>query len=118
MRLACCAILLAGVSACTPDEIAMVQWIDSQPVGCHQAVDRYWPPSSAGWAHRVVNRESRGRPEAQNRRSSAAGCFQLMKVHAWRFDATGSSWSARYDPAANILAGLHLYREQGSRPWR
>ena len=117
-RLTLVLIVLFTLTACTPDEVAFWQWWNTQPIGCHDAVDFYWPTDSRAWAHRIVQRESGGDPAEQNPRSSAAGCFQLMRVHAWRFDATGSSWAARYDARANTVAALHLYREQGSRPWR
>lgn len=84
---------------------------------CHQAVDALWPSGSRQWAHNVVDRESGGDATAQNPRSSAAGCFQLLRMHSWRFDATGTSWAQRYDPVANTLAALHLYNEAGTRPW-
>jgi hypothetical protein len=106
-------------TACTPDEIALwTWWMEQQPATCHDAVDRYWPDGSKGWAHRIVNRESGGDTSQKNRRSSASGCFQLIKVHAWRYEAVGYSWADRFNPTANTLAALNLYSEQGSRPWR
>ena len=115
-RLAVVAIVL--LSACTPAQVAAwTAWHQSTQT-CHGAVDALWPANSKAWAHRIVERESRGNARAQNRRSSAAGCFQLLRVHASRFSATGSSWSDRYDARANTLAALDLYREQGTRPWR
>jgi hypothetical protein len=85
---------------------------------CHEVVDAIWPAGSRQWAHNVVDRESGGDPGAQNPGSTAAGCFQLLRMHSWRFDATGTSWAQRYDPVANTLAALHLYHEAGTRPWR
>jgi hypothetical protein len=85
---------------------------------CHDAIDALWPAGSRNWAHNIVNRESGGDPSAQNPSSSAAGCFQLLRTHAWRFNATGSSWAQRYDAVANTKAALHLYNEAGTRPWR
>jgi hypothetical protein len=85
---------------------------------CYDVIDNVWPVSSRGWAKSIVDRESGNDPGAQNPSSSAAGCFQLMKVHAWRFDATGTSWAQRYDPVANTLAALNLYNEAGTSPWR
>lgn len=108
-RLAVAAILTAGVTACVPPP---------PPVGCHEAVDNVWPEGSRAWAHRIVERESRGRPTAQNRRSSAAGCFQLLRLHSGRFSRVGYTWGDRYDATANALAALDLYTEQGRRPWR
>ncbi len=87
------------------------------PQTCAQAVDRIWPPASKGWAHRVVWRESRGDTTARNRRSTASGCWQLLRIHAPRFVKLGYDWGDRYDPVANTLVALDLYREQGTRPW-
>ena len=116
-RLAVVAVIVV-LAGCTPAQVAAwTEWHQSTQT-CHGAVDALWPANSRSWAHRIVNRESGGRPTAQNRRSSAAGCFQLVKVHAGRFAKVGYSWSDRYDAAANTLAALDLYRSAGSRPWR
>jgi hypothetical protein len=85
---------------------------------CHDAVNFLWPERSRAWAHRIVTRESHGNPNAQNRRSSAAGCFQTIKIHAARYRKLGFSWADRYNPAINLLVALDLYQEQGARPWR
>ena len=69
-------------------------------------------------ARRIIHRESRNNPAAQNSRSSAAGCFQLLKMHSWRFDAVGCSWAQRYDAVCNTKAADHLYRQAGWSPWR
>lgn len=48
----------------------------------------------------------------------AAGTFQLMPVHAWRFEARG--WSFYDDaliPERNIAVAFDLWSEQGWRPW-
>lgn len=86
--------------------------------GCHDAVEFLWPRESRAWAHRIVWRESRGNPRAQSRRSSAAGCFQLLRLHAPRFRRAGFDWADRYDPIVNTWVALGLFREQGTRPWR
>jgi Transglycosylase SLT domain len=126
------AILLSFValilSACTPEQIAWWQNLDPvqryvltvhdvQPMTCDGQVDAIWPASSRGWAHRIVYRESRGIATAQNRRSSAAGCFQLLSMHAFRFQRHGYTWADRYNPRANVLAALDLFTEAGTRPW-
>lgn len=69
-------------------------------------------------ARRIIHRESRNNPAAQNSRSSAAGCFQMLKMHAHRFNAVGCSWAQRYDAVCNVKAADHLYREAGWSPWR
>lgn len=104
--------------ACTPNEILLFKTaMANRPTTCDSAVDAIWPASSRAWAHRIVYRESRGIATAQNRSSTAAGCFQLLQIHAWRFNAVGCSWAQRYDPVCNTKAALHLYREAGTRPW-
>lgn len=109
-RLAVTTVLAAvTASACVPPPA---------PQTCGEAVDRIWPESSRVWAHRVVWRESRGDPRADNPASTAAGCWQLLAVHRPRFTRLGYGWSDRYDPVANTRVALDLYREQGTRPWR
>ncbi len=109
-RLAAVTVLAATATAtaCVPPPA---------PQTCAQAVDRIWPQSSRGWAHRVVWRESRGDTTAKNARSSASGCWQLLKLHAPRFIELGYRWADRFDPVANTRVALDLYREQGGRPW-
>ena len=69
-------------------------------------------------ARYVIWRESRNDPMAQNERSTAAGCYQLLAGHAWRFEEVGCSWVQRYEPVCNTKAADHLYREAGWEPWR
>jgi hypothetical protein len=85
---------------------------------CYDAIDAIWPASSRSWAKSIVDRESENNPGAQNPTSSAAGCFQLTKVHAWRFNAIGSSWGNRYRAVDNTLVALWLYKDAGTQPWR
>lgn len=85
-----------------------------ESVDCYAALDRHWPASSRQWARGIVARESGGDPRAQNPRSSAAGCFQLLSMHAHRVPG---GWGNRYDADANTLAALDLYREAGTSPW-
>lgn len=88
-------------------------------IDCFAAVSTVWPPALQAKARSIVWRESRNRPSAQNRRSSAAGCFQMLKLHSPRFARLGFNWSTdRYDAWANASVALDLYREQGWRPWR
>jgi hypothetical protein len=111
-------VLLPLLSACTPGEMALWRaWYAASSSDCHGQVDEQWPSSSRAWAHRIVERESRGIATAQNRYSTAAGCFQLLRMHAFRFDRHGYSWSDRYNARANVTAALDLYHEAGTRPW-
>lgn len=90
----------------------------NRPKTCREAVDALWPAESRAWFHQIVKRESGGNARAQNKSSSAAGCAQLLRIHAWRFDAVGCSWAQRYDAECNVKAALHLYRAAGKSPWR
>lgn len=105
-------------SACQPHEVAAVRaYLESPSADCYEAVDKHFPAHSREWFKGIVWRESRNQPWAQNSGSSAAGCAQLLKMHGWRFNATGSSWDHRYNADANIKAAAHLYREAGRSPW-
>lgn len=126
-------ILLLGVAAsCTPNEIAVFSFLtppqQNQVIhsirtkqassDCYQAIAKHWPASSQSWARSIVWRESRNNPTAQNRSSSAAGCFQMTRVHAGRFQRLGYSWANdRYNADANTRVAFDLYREAGARPW-
>ena len=71
------------------------------------------------WATGIAWRESRCQPGAANRRSAARGIFQMMvPLHARQFAAVGCSWRQWANPYCNVGAAAHLFREQGSRPWR
>ena len=115
-RLAIVAIVL--LSGCTPAQIAAFRYVqEHRPTTCHAAVDMYWPASSRGWAHRIVQRESTGNAGAQNRRSSASGCFGIIRG-TWNAQHTGIPWSQRYDPVSNTQVALVLYQRAGTWPWR
>jgi hypothetical protein len=87
---------------------------------CYAAADVWWPASSRAWVKSVIKRESGGRAYARNPRSTARGCLQLLhSLHAHRYNKVGfgcnaSKWS---NPDCGILAGLHLFRQAGKRPW-
>lgn len=84
--------------------------------GCHDAVNFLWPASSRAWAHKIVKRESGGNPGAQNRSSTAAGCFQILRG-TWNGSRVGVPWERRYDPVWNVWVAMHLYRARGAQPW-
>lgn len=83
---------------------------------CIAAMYRIWTKDQP-WAARVIMRESHGLAAAQNRRSSAAGCFQLTQIHADLFAGVGG-WPARYDATANVTAAWRLYLGSGRTPWK
>ncbi|MGI9577184.1 MAG: transglycosylase SLT domain-containing protein, partial [Microthrixaceae bacterium] len=95
------------VAVAVPDETDQDQKIED----CYGALGYF--SGDRENARYVIWRESRNDPSAQNPRSTAAGCFQLIERHAWRFDEVGCSWSRRYEPVCNTLAADHLFREAG-----
>ena len=130
VTVAAASIMLAA--ACTPEQIqaynslaphehaaVRTHWQTvNPPPDCYTAMRQTWPQSTWAWAERVIWRESRNQPGAQNTRSTAAGCFQMLRIHAGRFNALGYTWNDRYNPTVNSLVALDLYREQGATPWR
>jgi len=112
---ACAAFLVASCSA-APD--AVLTSAPQRPADCNEAIAAVWPPPLQARAQRISFRESRNTPWAQNRRSSAAGCFQLLALHAGRFGKLGLDWGRdRYDALANTQVAFDLFLEQGWRPW-
>ena len=126
-------LLLLGVgvaTSCTPEQMAffdsltpeqkeIIRSMHQKPVDCYTAIDRVWPPGLRAKAKTIVKRESGNNPRAQNRRSSAAGCFQMLKLHAPTFSRLGYSWGThRYDAVANTRVAYALYQGSGWRPWR
>lgn len=127
------ALLFAGAlaTACSPEEISLFNSLspgqqqavltahvthDVTPTDCYGAIDRIWPASSRSWARTVMFRESRNNPRAQNRSSSAAGCFQILSG-TWAANAA-CPWSQRYDAMCNTRTALNLYQRAGTSPWR
>ena len=135
MRLAVTVAAAASLmlaAACTPEQIAAynnlapheqaavrTHWHTvNPPADCNTAMRNVWPQSTWAWAEAVIWRESRNNPAAQNARSTAAGCFQMLRVHAGRYNALGYTWDQRYNATVNSIVALDLYREQGATPWR
>ena len=87
--------------------------------GCHAAVDAYWPAQHRNWAHRIVQRESRGQATATNPRSSARGCFQMLLRYSAPFyravGCTNAQWS---NPVCNVRAAYVMFQKAGKSPWR
>lgn len=84
---------------------------------CVGEMKRHWPANTHSWAMGIMKRESRFDHSAQNSKSTAAGCFQLLAIHSWRYNAVGCSWSERYNAHCNVKAAYHLYKEAGTQPW-
>ena len=128
------AIALSGVfTACTPEQIAAFNAAPADvqqailaglntpraEMDCYTAMRQVWPSETHAWARTIIKRESRNIPTAQNRRSSAAGCFQTLRIHAPRFANLGYTWEHdRYNALANTRVAYDLYKEQGTRPWQ
>ena len=126
-------VFATALTACTPTQIEVFKSLDpttqqtviqqirtqnqTRSVDCYQAIDKHWPATSQSWARSIVWRESRNNPTAQNRSSSAAGCFQMLSLHQKRFNKLGFSWSQRYNPDVNVLVAYDLYKEAGTSPW-
>ena len=126
--------LIAIFSACTPEEQAAFRKLSpegqqavlnhlqrqeatSRPSrDCYEAIDRHFP-GDKNRMRKVVWRESNNNPSAQNSRSTAAGCTQMLRMHAHRFDAVGCSWAQRYNADCNLRAAADLYRAAGWSPW-
>lgn len=119
-----------ALSACTPLEqqifqqipdeakpAVFAQWASSQhsATDCYGEMRKHWPAHLHGWAEGIIHRESRGNARAQNGKTSAAGCFQLMhSYHHWRYPADCRD---RYNAHCNVQAAWHLYQDD-PRAWR
>ena len=102
-------VLATALTACTPTQIEVFKSLDpttqqtvihqirtqnqAKSSDCYQAIDKHWPANTRSWARSIVRRESNNQPHAQDRSSSAAGCFQLTRVHAGRFQKLGYGWA-------------------------
>ena len=85
-------------------------------------VSLYFPTEQVNRALCVINHESKGNPNADNPRSSAAGLFQFLRG-TWNGVPTsisGGSYDsgAVYNPEANIAAAAWLWERSGGwGPW-
>jgi len=90
---------------------------EQRPTDCYSAIDQVFPASAQSWAKSIVTRESRNTPTAQNARSTAAGCFQLLAMHNFRYYEVGCTPYDKYDALCNTKAAYHLYQQAGTSPW-
>ena len=114
--LALVALFTLTAMSCTPEEVEMWRQAREHQMAhdCYGQMREVWPAHLHGWAKNVIHRESRGQAGAQNSRSSAAGCFQLIhSLHAHRY-APGCS---RYHARCNVEAAWDLYQDD-PRAWR
>ena len=90
----------------------------SRSSDCYGAMRQVFPASVHGWAEGIIRRESGGSPGAQNPSSSAAGCWQMLAMHDWRYYEVGCTPSQKYQAYCNNRAAHHLYSQAGTSPWR
>lgn len=100
-------------------QIAVVNHLaGKQATDCYGAINNVFPAHLRTQARNIVHRESRNIPSAQNARSSAAGCAQIIKGTWNSNQVPGCPWSTRYNPSCNIRTMHNLYQRVGWSPWR
>jgi hypothetical protein len=97
--------------------IAAEQQRASLSTDCVAAMRAVWPPSMHGWAMGIMKRESGFSHTADNPSSTAAGCWQMLAMHNWRYAEVGCSSADIYNALCNNRAAYHLYRQAGTSPW-
>lgn len=90
----------------------------AKSLDCIGAMHQVFPASVWGWAEGIIRRESGNDPGADNPTSSAAGCWQMLSMHDWRYGAVGCSAAQKYEALCNNKAAYHLYAAAGTSPWR
>jgi hypothetical protein len=81
-------------------------------------VSSYFAPEHVDLALLIISCESGGDPNAQNRRSGAAGLFQQIPRY-WeeRVAAAGMPGASIFDPIANVAASAYLAYSDGWSHW-
>lgn len=81
-------------------------------------VSAYFAPEHVDLALRIISCESGGDPNAQNRRSGAAGLFQhIPRYWEARVAAAGMPGGSIFDPIANVAASAYLAYSDGWSHW-
>ena len=81
-------------------------------------VDMYFPEDRVDWALRIMECESKGKPDAKNPTSSASGLFQhLARLWPPRAEAAGFADADVFDPFANIAVAAWLLENGGPSHW-
>lgn len=131
-RMIIMALMVAPIlAACTPQQIAwfkdeatpeqqqvVIKAIQQQNKpkavnsgNCFAAARKYFPQGQWNKAYSIIKRESGGNATAKNSRSSASGCFQIVRG-SWQ--NPNVSWSAgRFNADANAHAAYIMWRDNG-----
>jgi len=81
-------------------------------------VDMFFPADRVEWALRIMECESKGKPDAKNPTSSASGLFQhLARLWPPRAEAAGFAGADVFDPFANIAVAAWLLENGGPSHW-
>jgi hypothetical protein len=81
-------------------------------------VSAYFAPENVDLALRIISCESGGDPNAQNRRSGAAGLFQhIPRYWEARTAAAGLPGASIFDPIANVAVSAYLAYADGWSHW-
>ena len=77
-------------------------------------VAAYWPAGLVDTALCIIDKESRGNPNADNPRSTARGLFQILRSWPLNF---GYAYADLYDPTINTDLAYRIYLIQGWGAW-
>jgi hypothetical protein len=137
-------LALQVLSSCTPAEVAIFKTLNptdqakvikavqdrqhaffvgvhtaqSRPTDCLSAMRQVFPASTWNWGTAIIMRESGNNPSAQNPSSTAAGCWQMLRMHDHRYYSVGCTPAQKYDALCNTKAAYTLYQAAGTSPWR
>ena len=92
------------------DELeAAIHSISPRAYGWRPLINAYFPAELRWEALQVLDCESRGKPDARNESSSAAGLFQFLEG-TWRLASTAAGFpdADPFDPEANVASAAWL----------
>ena len=104
----------------TPPVLFTTDSANGRCVGAEWMLGYFSPGWDVGRMSRIMYRESRCQPGADNANSTATGLLQILSSHCrWLAQQMGEPCSAARltDPAYNVRAGAVLWREQGYGAW-
>ena len=79
---------------------------------CYAAARKHFPQSEWNKAYQIINRESGGNPAAKNTRSTASGCFQILRG-SWRHPGGVSFDAGRFNADHNAAAARAMWNGNG-----